>query len=1835
MRVRDQKKPYKENREGSNLCSALIRLSSLALSQANPERIISQTLKEIRKIFNAKLCWISLVEDNKVNLKSLGDTKGRKNLIKSQLLPKLSPEILKRTYPLICNRISELYKNNRVLYRILHGRNIHKFMGVPLRKDGKLIGVLNVARDSDSPSFTKEDLKSLALLGTIVVMTKLKSTEEESKQSQDFLKAIIDNIPNPIFIKDRKHRWVVLNKALSDLVEYPREKMLGKSDYDFFPKNQADFFWKKDEEMFRTGKVIDIPEEPITDKEGKIHYMHTKKAPLRDSSRRITHLVGIIEDITERKRAERALRESEERYRLLVENIKEGIYSTHKGVFTSVNESMSKMFGYSKKELIGMPSWNLAVPEIRNSVKDLFFEKAAKKDYSPIEVKCIRKDGSVFIAEVRLSRISEKQQFLGIVSDITERKLAEESLKQKVLELNSFINNIPDMAWLKDAESRFIALNKAFGDAIRMKPETLIGQTCEACFGIEAAKKFREDDLKVMKGREQVSIEEKILDSKGNELWLETVKSPIFDESGKVVGTVGIARNVTERKRAEEALVQNERIARERARLLTDLRSLDEIDDILARVCQAIRDSGLFERAVMTLHDQVRQIVYLGQVGLPPDVVERARQASPVDRKSRARITSKKFRISDSFFIPAEAGVDFSKTGRYIPQKKRNSVGGDWQPGDELFVPLRDFSRKIMGFLSVDTPTDGCRPDVKTIEALEMMVEAASSRVREVEAHEALKRERDFSQSIIGTANSMIVCLDANAKITVFNQECEQITGYRREEVLGKRWPELFLPPDHHHFKLKSFANWVRAHPRDRYEGPILTKSGEIRTILWSNTAILGSGKKDITAIAIGHDITERKRAEEALQISQERYELSTKAANVGVWDWDIKTNKFYIDPTVKEILGYKDEEIPNDIEVWMTYVHPDDREPVMAAAQTCLDGKTPEYVFEHRMVHRDGSVRWILSRGNVMRDAKGNAVRMAGTDTDITERKQAEEALQVSENKYRTLLENLPQKIFLKDRTSVYVSCNESYARDLKIKSDEIAGKTDYDFFPKELAEKYRADDKRIMELGKTEDIEERYIQEGQEVFVYTVKTPVNDEQGNLIGLLGIFWDITERKRAEEALRKSEGKYRTLVETAQEGIGISDPEENLIFVNQAFADLLGYQKEKLLGKNLKEISDETQYSIFRRETEKRKKGGFSKYEAKLLTKSGKLKYVYISAAPLFDEDGSFAGTLGVLSDLTEIKKAREYNILLNTSRALSRTLKFDQVLKTGVEKTIQVLNADRCGVVLLTEGDPVGSKITVQVFPQKMEALAPVFDLRVTKELLSSYRRSLQKQKYIQVFDARSNSVPELGRKILRKAKIASALIIPMFVGKKMRGIVHVGTAKKTKPFGTEVVRLALTMVNQVAVALENCRLMEDLKKEHSLITEQADALKRQTREKDILLKVSRALSKTMDLNEIGKAASRVVGSAMGVERCAVTLATPDGNQLEIKGLCSKEGTDSRKLIGRKFSWGDIPDLTGAIKKGKPFVISDTSDLPSKSKTKEYFLNVGIKSVLGAGMFFGKKLVGMLSITSIKEHKTFSNEEIKLVQTMANQIAVAIENARLLQVVKKHTQDLKNLSAQLMKVQENERKRIAQELHDEVGQMLQSMKMNLDRIKRNLSSKPQKLEGIEDWLLDTENLLSETIDDIRTLTFDLRPSMLDDFGLIPTLRWYIENYSRRSNIKIFLKAKDQKYRLPLDIEVTLYRIIQEALTNVSKHAHATEVTILVSKKNSTVILSVRDNGVGFDTNKVLSAPKGMGLLNIKERVNLLGGSFEIISRPRKGTTININIPFSEVKHEEGQITGS
>ena len=182
----------------------------------------------------------------------------------------------------------------------------------------------------------------------------------------------------------------------------------------------------------------------------------------------------------------------------------------------------------------------------------------------------------------------------------------------------------------------------------------------------------------------------------------------------------------------------------------------------------------------------------------------------------------------------------------------------------------------------------------------------------------------------------------------------------------------------------------------------------------------------------------------------------------------------------------------------------------------------------EERARHRGtGELRWHLTSKVPLRDAQGQVSGLIGISHDITVHKQAEAALHASETKFRTLVEHLPQKVFVKDRNLRFVSVNENFARALGLPPEEVVGKGDADFAPPELAAKYRADDERIMRTGQTEELEEKHIQDGRETWVQVVKTPVRDERGEITGVFGIFWDITRRKQAEEALRQAKAQMQ------------------------------------------------------------------------------------------------------------------------------------------------------------------------------------------------------------------------------------------------------------------------------------------------------------------------------------------------------------------------------------------------------------------------------------------------------------------------------------------------------------------------------------------------------------------------------------------------------------------------------------------------------------------------------------------------------------------------------------
>jgi signal transduction histidine kinase len=246
---------------------------------------------------------------------------------------------------------------------------------------------------------------------------------------------------------------------------------------------------------------------------------------------------------------------------------------------------------------------------------------------------------------------------------------------------------------------------------------------------------------------------------------------------------------------------------------------------------------------------------------------------------------------------------------------------------------------------------------------------------------------------------------------------------------------------------------------------------------------------------------------------------------------------------------------------------------------------------------------------------------------------------------------------------------------------------------------------------------------------------------------------------------------------------------------------------------------------------------------------------------------------------------------------------------------------------------------------------------------------------------------------------------------------------------------------------------------------------------------------------------------------------------------------------------------------------------------------------------------------------------DLELAGALASQAAAALANASLFETARRHEAELRKLSQMRVQLQEESQRQLSRELHDGVGQILTAIKMDLGVLERDGQL---DAAGLRARLREVREQVTELVAEVRTMSQILRPSMLDDFGLVPTLQFLAEKFTLRTGIPVDLRTPPAEARLPGPIEVALYRVTQEALTNVANHAHAEHVAVELTLTDDVVSLAIADDGVGFDVERFRRTPAlgGVGLLGMRERVAHFHGRIEIRSRPREGVRITLAIPL-------------
>jgi PAS domain S-box-containing protein len=762
-----------------------------------------------------------------------------------------------------------------------------------------------------------------------------------------------------------------------------------------------------------------------------------------------------------------------------------------------------------------------------------------------------------------------------------------------------------------------------------------------------------------------------------------------------------------------------------------------------------------------------------------------------------------------------------------------------------------------------------------------------------------------------------------------------------------------------------------------------------------------------------------------------------------------------------------------------------------------------------------------------------------------------------------------------------------------------------------------------------------------GNEIWTFVSTKALLNDKNNFKGSFTLLTDITERKRMEESLRESEERFRSLYENSMDAILLTSPDGSIYSANPAACKMFMRTEEeicKLSRNGIVDVNDPRLTRIF----EERERTGKFIGELNFVRSDGTVFTGEVTSSVFLDKVGNKRTSM-IIRDITERKLAEE-------------------MLHLEKENFRHSLDDSPLGVRIATfEGDSIYANKTLLNF--------------YGYDSLEELQKTPLKNRYTPESYAQAQK-----RKRQRERGDLSTTNYEISIVRKNGKIRHLQVFRKDVLWND--VRQFLVICNDIT---EQKRLEEIMKKEQQeikLIIDSSPIIIFYKDKEGKFIRVNKIFAEAVKLPEeelVGKTvfdlySDKIAQSMTNDDQEVFKSRLPKLNIIEQYESASGirwVQTDKIPICdinGIPFGLiGFAQDITESVRAKEALQIAEqkyrtiadyTYDWEFwQSPTGEFIYNSpSCKRISGydasefmLDAFLFQRIIHPEDLRILKEHKHDSTPSqpfttlvfrivhidgsIRWIEHLCNPILDSngkflgtrgsnrdiTERRKIEEALQLSEQRLQALS-HLIEIQEAERKRIASELHDEIGQVLTAVQLNLHGIKQF-----GDLKDIPDRLDDSINLIEHSLQQVRDLAIDLRPWMLDQLGLIPSLRWYIDNQSTRTKIKVQFKADKIKERLSPDIEITCFRVVQEAFTNIHRHSQATKVNVTLNKIDNAIVVEISDNGVGFDVKKVRSKKiekHGLGLIDMEERVNLINGTFNIESAPGKGTTITIRLPL-------------
>jgi PAS domain S-box-containing protein len=500
-----------------------------------------------------------------------------------------------------------------------------------------------------------------------------------------------------------------------------------------------------------------------------------------------------------------------------------------------------------------------------------------------------------------------------------------------------------------------------------------------------------------------------------------------------------------------------------------------------------------------------------------------------------------------------------------------------------------------------------------------------------------LRAQNERFRGIFEESVAAIYLFDEKKNFIDSNQAGLDLLGYSREELLSKSIPDVDANPV---VVLPAHQQLLSGDRIINYEHKLVRKDGKVITVLNNSRPVTDSRGTVIGMQSTLIDVSERKRAEEALRESREVLHAVLNSIPVRVFWKDRNSIYLGCNTAFARDAGFeKPEEIIGKDDRAMGWR--DQAELYRADDRAVIEGGEVRLLFEEPQTTPSGEQIHLLTRKVPLRDETGGIVGVLGIYQDITDRKRAEKGLELSESYLRSIIENQPGLVWLKDTDGRFLTVNKAFALSCgKSDPSDLIGLNDLDIWPKDLAEQYRSDDSEVMRTRESKIVEEPVQDRGKFTWFETFKTPVIDEKGEIIGTTGYARDITASRLASEALQQSESRYRQLFSSVMEGLVVLDTDDVIQYCNPAFVALLdAHSQEELTGRRFFELMPGDQRQTIVVPTNQQRQYTRSQYELELITMQNQKRRVVVSISPWYDQDMKYCGAFGATIDVTETRR--------------------------------------------------------------------------------------------------------------------------------------------------------------------------------------------------------------------------------------------------------------------------------------------------------------------------------------------------------------------------------------------------------------------------------------------------------------------------------------------------------------------------------------------------------------------------------------------------------------------